>query len=170
MSDSPSVSFADSSRGCLATGYTEDASGVGRANSRVNCFAISLATWSPPIHHGENANLKPRTFPRASSFRNLSSNEVRYKFREREKVKITVPIESDVKPTFDRDFVEVERYFLRYYNLFPCKAKVCTLNEVLRFEVFWFFSSEKNAPAASGPRKSLRRAAPVCTSSTTELD
>ena len=29
--------------------------------------------------------------PKSSSFRNLSSNEVRYKFREREKVKITVP-------------------------------------------------------------------------------
>ena len=27
-----------------------DASGVGRANSRVNCFAISLAALPPPLH------------------------------------------------------------------------------------------------------------------------
>ena len=85
LSDSPSGGKAASSRGYLATGYTGDASGVGRANSRVNCFAISLATWSPPIHHGENANLKLRTFQKAPSFRNLSSNGVRYKFRERYK-------------------------------------------------------------------------------------
>ena len=48
-----------------------DASGVGRAtgvdtvNSRVNCFAISLATWSPPIHPRASANLKIRTNQRA---------------------------------------------------------------------------------------------------------
>ena len=116
MSDSPSVRRLrrDSSRGCFATGYTGDASGVGRANSRVNCFAISLATWLPPLHHGENANLKPRTFPRASSFRNLSSNEVRYKFREREKVEITVPTKSDAKHTFDGVLDDVERNILRY--------------------------------------------------------
>mgnify|MGYP004468367137 CR=1 FL=1 len=42
---------------------------------------------------------EPRTShsPRSSSFRNLSSNEVRYKFREREKVKITFPTKSDAK-------------------------------------------------------------------------
>ena len=48
----------DSSRGCFATGCTGDASGVDTVNSRVNCFAISLAALPPPIHHGENANLK----------------------------------------------------------------------------------------------------------------
>ena len=33
----------------------------------------------------ENANSRASHFPKSSSFRNLSSNEVRYKFREREK-------------------------------------------------------------------------------------
>ena len=42
-----------------------DASGVGRANSRVNCFAISLAALPPPIRHGENANLELRTLKKA---------------------------------------------------------------------------------------------------------
>ena len=41
LSDSPSVSFADSSRGCFATGYTGDASGVDTVNS---CFATSITT------------------------------------------------------------------------------------------------------------------------------
>ena len=54
--NSPSVSFADSSIGCFATGYTEDASGVGRANSRVNCFAISLAASPPPYNTREKGN------------------------------------------------------------------------------------------------------------------
>ena len=45
------------------------------------------------IFHAPISKCKPQNshFPRSSSFRNLSSNEVRYKFREREKVKITVP-------------------------------------------------------------------------------
>ena len=55
LSDSPSGGFTASSP------YTGDASGVGRANSRVNCFAISLATLSPPIHPRASANLKLRT-------------------------------------------------------------------------------------------------------------
>ncbi len=50
--------------------------------------------------------------PKSSSFRNLSSNEVRYKFREREKVKITFPAKPEANLIFDRDFVEVERNIL----------------------------------------------------------
>ena len=63
----------------------------------------------PTVYHGENANLNSRTRQRASSFRNLSSNGVRYKFREREKVKITFPAKPEANLIFDRDFVEVER-------------------------------------------------------------
>ena len=66
----------------------EDASKVGKANS---CFATSITTPTkkvqPQVSHS----------PRSSSFRNLSSSEVRYKFREREKVKSLVPTKSDAK-------------------------------------------------------------------------
>ena len=66
--NSPSVSFADSSIGCFATGYTEDASGVGRAtgvdtvNSRVNCFAISLAASPPPCNIREKVQSSSHAF------------------------------------------------------------------------------------------------------------
>ena len=39
----------------------------------------------PTKYHRESTNTKSRTTQKAPSFRNLSSNEVRYKFREREK-------------------------------------------------------------------------------------
>ncbi len=52
--------------------------------------------------------------PKSPSFRNLSSNGVRYKFREREKVEITVPTKSDAKHTFDGVLDDVERNILRY--------------------------------------------------------
>ena len=107
-------------------------------------------------------------FPRSSSFRNLSSNEVRYKFREREKVEITFPTKHDAKLIFDRDLVEVERNVQRFarscpisrrsprrrrasqplnYSIsVPCKASALLL------KILWFFLLRKNAPAASGSR------------------
>ena len=90
LSDSPSVRRLrrDSSRGCFATGYTGDASKVGKANS---CFATSITT---PIR---KCQTRASHSPKTSSFRNLSSNEVRCKFREREKVRITFPTKSDAK-------------------------------------------------------------------------
>ena len=71
--------------------------------------------------------------PKSSSFRNLSSNEVRYKFREREKVEITVPTKSDANPTFDRDIVEVERYVQRLAQSASSKSATCVYGRRLRY-------------------------------------
>ena len=87
----------------------------------------------PTKYHGENTDPEPRTLQKASSFRNLSSNEVRYKFREREKVKITFPAKPEANPTFDRDFVEVERYILRY-------AQSCSFHDGVVDDVVRYFS------------------------------
>ena len=152
-----------------------DASGVGRAtgvdtvNARVNCFAISLAASPPPIHQGESVNPKLRTLQKAHLRRILLSSRARRKIGERCFLQITFPTKPDAKHIFDRDLVEVERNIQRFarscpisrrsprrrravlspnYSIsVPCKA------QALRLEVFWFFSSEKNAPAASSPRK-----------------
>ena len=82
------------------------AEGVGLRDCRIKTFSRVL--------YGKNANLNSHTRQKAPSFRNLSSNEVRYKFREREKVEITVPTKSDAKHTFDGVLDDVERNILRY--------------------------------------------------------
>ena len=87
----------------------------------------------PPIHQGESVTPKLRTFPKASSFRNLSSNEVRCKFREREKVKITFPTKPEAERIFDRDFVEVERYILRCARSASSKSAACVYGRRLRY-------------------------------------
>ena len=79
---------------------------VGLRDCRIKTFSRVL--------YGKNANLNSHTRQKAPSFRNLSSNEVRYKFREREKVEITVPTKSDAKHTFDGVLDDVERNILRY--------------------------------------------------------
>ena len=154
----------------------------GECESRASHSPESLIFPEFPI-----SKHKPRAShrPKSQSFRNLSSNEVRFKFREREKVEIIVPTKPEANLTFDGGLADVELYILRYarsassksaacvygahicarlrYHLknyiksAPCKAKVCTLNEVLRFKVLLvlFFRKEcvADASAASGSRK-----------------
>ena len=64
LSDSPSVSFADSSRGCLATGCTRGAS----------------AALPPPIHQGENVNFELRTRQRATFLPNFPQRKCQPQF------------------------------------------------------------------------------------------
>ena len=63
---------------------------------QISSFALSRKLDFPRIPH-KQAQPQFTHSPKSSSFRNLSSNEVRYKFREREKVKITFPTKSDAK-------------------------------------------------------------------------
>ncbi len=107
----------------------------------------------------KNANPQVSHSPKSSSFRNLSSNGVRYKFREREKVKSSVPTKSDAKKIttrrlriwrrvavlsrirtapklpFDRDLVEVERNILRYARSCSSKSAACVYGRRLRYSL-----------------------------------
>ena len=58
----------------------EDASGVDTVNSRVNCFAISLAALPPPIHQGENVNFELRTRQRATFLPNFPQRKCQPQF------------------------------------------------------------------------------------------
>ncbi len=107
----------------------EDASGVGRAtgvdtvNSRVNCFAISLAASPPPIHQGESVNPKLRTLQKAHLRRILLSSRARRKIGERCFLQITFPTKPDAKHIFDRDLVEVERNIQRFARSCPISRR-----------------------------------------------
>ena len=57
------------------------------SQERLNFTEFPMSKRKPQFKH----------CPKSSSFRNLSSNEVRCKFREREKVEITVPTKPDAK-------------------------------------------------------------------------
>ena len=127
----------------------------------------------PTVHHRESANLKLRTTQERSLRKNeivelceafhLRTGEVRIKSPQslmptqpstETSSRLNGTLSDKMSPAhFTTAVSPMMRIYAPLcgisrikYNPSPAKRQLCTLNEVLRFKVFWFFSSEKNIP------------------------